>query len=469
MNIVESDLQTLLTTGCDERIFLLPEYQTNKYFINSFSHPEALMNRGSCTCGGLTTYTQQVAASYLEELEHRPHQDLVDAHSRRLKEMINFEGEDRFEVFFGPSGSHLVYYPLLFHKILYPGQQVISMLTCTEELGSGSKVAAAGQHFAQYNQFDEKVQEEEMVTDMNIDLTCFSARDEQGNIIKSGDAIREMIKKYPEQPKIVGLVHGSKSGIKDNLKIIEEYDDEKIFWIVDLCQFRNSKELINKLLDNHCMVFITGSKFYQAPPFCGAMLTPKKTVERLKAKDFETGTLGFKEVFTRYDLPNSLPGLKDEFREDENNGLRLRWECAISEMEKYDNTSSAACEEVILSWNNTIMKTIAAKDILELLPYQESTNDSIISFRVRRQDGSFMDYDELKTLHKSIALADYNELGEFEKVFIGQPVKYGEKSFIRLALGAYNVRNLVGQDDPDLFEKDIRLVDLIVEKAKALW
>ena len=60
---MEEDTNKLLkvvTSGCDERIFLKPESNANKYNLHPL-HFEGLFTRGSCTCGTLTRFGYDVA------------------------------------------------------------------------------------------------------------------------------------------------------------------------------------------------------------------------------------------------------------------------------------------------------------------------------------------------------------------------------------------------------------------------
>ena len=59
----------------------------------------------------------------------------------------------------------------------------------------------------------------------------------------------------------------------------------------------------------------------------------------------------------------------------------------------------------------------------------------------------------------TLSLREGLNLDGFDRVFIGQPVRYGDRSFIRIALGASDVRRFV-QQGPD-FENDRQLIRLI--------
>lgn len=51
-------------------------------------------------------------------------------------------------VFLSPSGSDAEYFALLIAKLLNPGKEVVNIVTCNEEVGSGTLAAAGGRFFS---------------------------------------------------------------------------------------------------------------------------------------------------------------------------------------------------------------------------------------------------------------------------------------------------------------------------------
>ena len=126
------------------------------------------------------------------------------------------------------------------------------------------------------NQFEENVKKGNQIhPDVNISQKAFAARDEEGNILNHKSEILDIIdQKSKDHQVIANLVIRSKSGIVDNIAMIPRANDN-VFWVIDVCQMRTTAKLINSLIRLNCMVMLTGSKFYQSPPFCGALLVPK--------------------------------------------------------------------------------------------------------------------------------------------------------------------------------------------------
>ena len=86
---------------------------------------------------------------------------------------------------------------------------------------------------------------------------------------------------------------------------------------------------------------------------------------------------------------------------------------------------------------------------------------------MKKPDGTLLDDIELKDLFMKICLTERDNLGNYKRVIIGQPVKYENKSFIRLALGSYNVRKLISTSMD--FSYDRKLVEIIKDDLKELF
>jgi len=457
---------TEIVTGGDERI-ILDEKGLNKYFVNPLVYKDTF-SRGSCTCSTLSDNSKKAIEKIIDRLETEEYDDVLKEQKKKLKEFIGYKGQDTFDIFYAPSGSDLCYYPILFSKIIYPKKDIFNILTCAEELGTGSNTANNGRHHGALNQFGEQIQKGELIhPDIKIKQASFSARDEEGNIANHKDKILQTIEDNEAKNSIIThLVIGSKSGIMDNISIIPRVQKD-IFWVVDVCQLRATKKLINSLINLNCMVMITGSKFYQSPPFCGALLVPKTITSRLKNITDEA-IAPFLDIFGTSDIPFNLPELRNKFRENDNTGTLVRWEAAVNEMSLLSYYGESAVTNIVEHWNAFVISQLQfSSDYFELMPGQQITNPSIISFSVKKPDGTLLDDIELKELFMKICLTERDNLGDYKRVIIGQPVKYENKSFIRLALGSYNVRKLISTSMD--FSYDRKLVEIIIEEVKLLF
>ncbi len=461
----DATLLQILTSGCDERIFLRPDTDANKYHLNPLQYT-GLFHRGSCTCGTLTPSGHKTAKDFLAKYRDDTYDSLVKDQVKRLQVLLRATYEDEFHVCFGPSGSDMMYLPLLFQAILHPGQEIINIVSCPEELGSGSKSAAENAYYAEWNQFGERIPLGEQVSDrLRARVHFLDARASTGHIVDRKQAIRDLIAHHPGQPLIGNLVFGSKSGIKDDLAIIDEFQ-EGVMWVVDMCQFRTDRTLIHELIGKGVMIMVTGSKFYQAPPFCGALLVPKQWTGLLANKPADVAK-EFERLFSAYDFPTALTEVREQLPAFKNLGLRLRWEIALREMESYMAFSQDEANSLIRRWSQVVTGRLAQSDSFRLMPNIELTNDSIVSFMVMVQ-GRALNNTELKKLFDYLVLSRHEGLRDYDRIFLGQPVQYGEKSFIRLAIGSYSVRKQLAkrQFDPT---NDLQVIALIERAVKHLF
>ena len=101
------------------------------------------------------------------------------------------------------------------------------------------------------------------------------------------------------------------------------------------------------------------------------------------------------------------------------------------------------------------------------MPNIELTNDSIVSFMVL-VNGRALNNVELKKLFDYLVLNRHEGLRDYDRIFLGQPVQYGEKSFIRLAIGSYSVRKQLAkqQFDPT---NDLQIITLIERAVKHIF
>ena len=60
---------------------------------------------------------------------------------------IDVNSLNDFDIFYAPSGSDLCYFPIMFSRIINPDKKIFSVVTCPEELGTGSNTAIKGEYF----------------------------------------------------------------------------------------------------------------------------------------------------------------------------------------------------------------------------------------------------------------------------------------------------------------------------------
>ena len=451
-------IEDFLTKGADERIHL-NENGLTKYGIALVENN--IVNRGSCTCSPAIEEDKIEIKNLLSKnLSLQEQVELRMQISNDLKQNINPKGEDNFEVFYAPSGTDLLYYPLLFAKLNNPDKKILNIVTCIEELGSGTELASSGKCYADYNQFGDRINRGVPILKDSIETVFLRARSKEGKILNNEDQIVRIIEEHPDQLIIINLVYGSKSGIEDNLKIIDHIQNDNIIWNTDLCQFRHSRHIINMLLRKKASVMITGSKFYQSPPFCAALLMSKSEFYKLEKHTSWDPVADYASIFSNYDFPETLRS-KLPFATDFNLALTMRWQIAMKEINKFKAISKEAILEKLNAWRDVVINEINNRNNFELMPHQENTSKSIVSFRLKVGE-EFMNHQDLQKVHHSIVTDSYPEKG-IEKLFIGQAVKYTDRSFLRLAIGSRNIRKFI-QDDEQHFELDRSIFGIIEQK-----
>ena len=456
--MTKRSFEELILSGGDDRLDLL-DNGMNKYNVNPCQY-ETTFSRASCTCSPFSPDGYAAAYELYQRLDENSFDQVREHQTDRVKSLLNYDNKDRFDVFYAPSGSDLCYYCLLFSKLIHPDRDINNVITCPEELGSGSIAAHHGKFFGKRNQFGEEVPKGMPLDEsLVVESAQFSARSAEGAIINHCDAIVDEIHgRYLSHSICANLVIGSKSGIENNTSIVSRAPED-VLWTVDLCQFRASRVLLNGLLGMNCCTMLTGSKFYQSPPFCAMMLVPKTITDRFDDKAAPVAA-SFKQIFSAYDIPKEFSKIRQQLSPFMNFGLMLRWEAALVEMEKLAKIDSYLINETIRKWNKFVVDRIGANSCFEIMPGQEQTNKTIISFRVRTDDGKFLTHEELTTLYRSICQKPVAQIDGFDRVLFGQPVKYGDKSFIRIALGNHELCRFINGEDN--FDNDGKLIDIIV-------
>lgn len=458
------NISDLITSGGDERI-RLKENGKNKYYVNPADYA-GFVSRSSCTCSPLNPETEEVVSQFTNGLSTEEFLSFRSAQEARLKKLVNYRGKDKFELFLSPSGSDLSYYPLLFASLMAKGKDIVSLITRPEELGKGSINASKGLFFGEENQFAEKVEKGQPLNPhLNIEYIPFPSFNPEGLVYDHRDELIAQINSIPEEKFIIcSLVVGSKTGTIDNIDLIKEVKRD-ILWIVDICQFRVSRRLINQLLDMGCLVMITGSKFYQAPPFCGGMLVPKDLVSKFKEENLNY-IEGFDRVFSKHDIPSSQTWLREQFKDYQNLGLLARWEAALYEIEQLNSYKVHTILKQARKWNRAVTKELGKNpEVFDIMPETNRTNWSIVSFQVKDQSGNFVKGDDLEAFYQQVIATPIAKLDN-KKALIGQPVHIGDQSYIRMALGSYNLRRLI--ETPENINQDKAIIENILKLAKEL-
>ncbi len=460
------NIEEFLEKGCNERT-----YRNKDGFLKYgiAIHSPTLINRGSCTSSTVTDCNyESIQNAYQEYKTARNYSDLIRRRSRSLKTLLGMQRRGKDMIFYGPSGTDLSYYPGMFIKVLNPGRPILNVITSADEVGGGTGIAAEGIYHGAYNQFDEEVPKGNKVSGgTKIKVHGLDLRSDTGTLVSPLEDLGTIVTNYVDNHAIViNLTHCSKSGIADYLEVMDAPWADKVLWNVDMCQFRYEENIIKDLLARNATIMLTGSKFFQSPPFCGAMLVPAAMYEKLVDADWSKVRM-YKSVFSIYDIPAELR-VKVDFNREFNPALHARWQCAIDEMFRFKKLEIAAARGKVDLWHKKIVDIINESEEFELMPGLDRSIKTIISFRVK-VNNKFLNLEELKKFHYNFCTKDFTEEYGQKHVFIGQPVKYGKnEGFIRLAIGSKNIREFV-TDDETIFENDKMLIHMLKKELNTAF
>lgn len=220
---VMPDYPMVLTYGGDDRLVLDPQTGTNKYHQKPFVALGALF-RGSCTCNSPTQLSYDVASQYHEDLKNGKTDN--EAIMQEVRERIAslYQLKDGTGVFLTPSGSDAEYVPLLLAQHFNPGKAITNIVTCNEEVGSGTLDAAGGRFFSTLEpipgytaHMKGGVQMSDIVKGLGetTKTIAIGARKVSGEVVDSHGDVAEALEgcKRDGSVPVVHSVYGSKTGI----------------------------------------------------------------------------------------------------------------------------------------------------------------------------------------------------------------------------------------------------------------
>eukprot|EP01036_Dinobryon_divergens_P025179 gene25179-33702_t len=557
--------ELFLSIGGDDRLTINNETQMNKYLSSTVPRRQyPTIRRGSCTCSTITEadydHADALRGELLQEvLTQRPFtadlilqkfDDSMQVVIQRLKVVLGFTAGVSHELVMFPSGSDAEFLPLAvalarshslslskqFKQATGVAAKVFNFVLAAGEVGSGTPNASWGRHFSPFAPRGDDQQNGGVLDGLSkdsVELIQLKPRDANGEVAFNEDAlidqVRQVLSKSSDESDgpigvaVVHLVCGSKTGLVypslATISLLREEWGPRVLVVADCCQLRCRLSAVKSLyVDAGIMCLITGSKFFAAPPFCGAVLLPETIAQEMEQyisnhfpseqSSYFAIPSGLSHYITRFDVPTTMPQLrrflqaggdpKVSYEEWINVGLYLRWQCGIRSMERYNLLPPAPVELFTSYWVRNVRDLIARYAYPWIQTLEEDRTGaetrtkgedvempgnvcSIISFSVLVPDlkaasGSLrrLDFDEMKELHKILAVAK-NE----RAIMLGQPVKLSDKSgltILRIALGADMVVDAlttgdeVGAINADALQKieddDLFVVTKIAEIAR---
>jgi hypothetical protein len=346
----------------------------------------------------------------------------------------------------------------------------------SREIGAGSAPAAAGKYFSTHAPLIGRLAEDAktLVGFEGVEGVEIVARERCGTAV---DASREMddfiihsLSKgsFP----IVHGVFGGKNGLRDSKMPGSMEAGKKSLGVVDACQGRFSRDELKEWLDQDSLVLFTSSKFYQAPPFCAAVIVPPRIAQKLREAPvpanknmFSIDGLG--GFMTEKELPDCMEHWKPFLRKDgfNNLGLALRWEAGLAGMEALAHVPDHVRTEAINEWADSVSSMVNNEAMLDSWCVERS----IVSIRVAKGAG-WLSMSELRDLYRWMSMdvaslvkdATIEEKEALSKpAYIGQPVDVSEThAIVRIALGVDSLLCYLDDKDATLQEDHLAVKKL---------
>ncbi|CEG35169.1 diaminopimelate decarboxylase [Plasmopara halstedii] len=491
--------ESLLMHGSDDRSTLCPLTKTNKY--NASTIPFATdVARGSCTCSSVTLEAFELCEKMRQELllnsfsinpNAKSSNALFDTKMCEVRSRVaacldvsNLVRNNQMRILLSPSGTDAEllatvaglarFFSGLGEEENLPGGvgpeqcRVTSIITAGGEIGRGSIDASNGKHFSHLTPSGKSGAIGQALNNFPINLVnvvSMPARNDGGDINSIDTDVRELIQERLDCGGGVVLLHvvvGTKTGFScPSMPLVDALATQypnRLLVVVDACQMRVHRLLYPEWLAKGYIVLATGSKFFGGSPFCGAVLMPMRCVREMEAvasgRHSEVAIPdGLKSYFSRHEVPEDMHNFRERLGRKMNVGLLLRWETALFNMEPFCRIPPEDVVAICELYMNTCRTKVQSswKSMVELLAVPASTEvsrgdilapiDSILSFKVRDKDGTFLNMAALKTLHTLLSrdLSDVlpNDVMAKKRCLLGQPVLLGKNgAVIRIAMGA---------------------------------
>jgi len=480
-----SDFEASLTLGGDDRSIINPTVRTNKYHIKPQPVNPAHVFRGSCTGNPPTQRGYDASRKLYEKLVGLEGKNL-DTEIRRVFEDQRIRLSNLLalpegtEVILCPSGSDAEYIPIAIARALKGDVTIESGVTQLKEIGAGTAPASQGQYFSTHAPLVGRLDADAKILDGFEGINgsaIISAREKDGSVVNASGEMGRFVDSALAKGAfpIVHGVFGGKTGLRDEKMPGSADGGEKTLGVVDACQARFSLEELHGWLAQASLVLFTASKFYQAPPFCGAVIVPTTIAEKLRSNSPQAdsdmfSSQGLGGFLTDKELPACLESWAILLKNDDisNFGLAFRWEAGLAGMEAISSIPDSVRIDAVNEWAEVVTAMTNAESGLDAWCVERS----IVSIRVKKSDG-WLSMSELRDLYRWMSMdvsdvvadATAEEKEALSKpAYIGQPVDVSEShAIVRIALGVESLLSYIDDKDATLSEDQ-----MVVKKLDAI-
>jgi hypothetical protein len=459
----------LLASGGDERLTLDPRSGLNKYGCSPWPRPE-LISFGSCTASTLSEPAFAAAEAarrslFAEAFVTSPATALAEASEAIGTALLRYFGiEDLAQAVLAASGTDAALVVTGLLSAENPGDALTSVLVSPAETGSGVPDAVQGLHFAASAPSGRRVGKGEPIDGLihRPDLITVALRDETGVPRSRADitgAVTAAIDAGIARGRVVlHAIDGSKTGLTAPdrwtcQQLAARYGD-RLDVVIDACQARIEPTLVRWYLEQGFAVLITGSKFFGAPGFCGAVLFPRRRLARItRAGRLPAGLASYARLDAGFGS-RRCPGLV------------LRWTAALHAMAQFADLDVRSIRSVLQAVSTKIHAVAARNTRLHLIDAPRppgmgwSDMRSVFTLAVRC-DGTFLSAKDLRPIYEDLGITTSAPCPSGDiPCQIGQPVELGSKRIggLRIAISSAQVADGVELDGA---------LDLVVGKLAA--
>ncbi len=454
-------LDTLLASGGDERLALDPVTGLNRYGCAPRPRPEVI-GFASCTASSLSPAAFDAAARTQRGLIQAAltagaEQAVAAASIAAEAEILaHFDVTDIAEAVLAASGTDAALIVTGLLAAEQPSIGLTSVLVSPAETGSGVPEAVQGRHFAGSAPSGSKVAKGSVLEglDQGLRLVTVALRDPAGDPVSAGRVARSceaaIAAALPQGRVVLHAIDGSKTGLtapdRPTLLRLAKRFGRSLDIVVDACQARIEPALVRWYLQQGFPVLVTGSKFFAAPGFCGAVLFPRARLARIAATGLVPGGLA---PYARLD---------DGVGSRQCPGLLLRWTAALHDMARFRDLPVDEIGHRLDRLGASVGAALGQDGRFRLIAASRpdgmgwSDRRSVFTFAVRGKDG-WMDAAGLRPIY--MALHDdlsHTLSGRQEAAWqcqIGQPVQLGSPDLggLRIAFSAAQI--IEGGDQAD--------------------
>ncbi len=452
----------LLALGGDERIAVDPRTGRNRYGTSLTPQPNELWFSSS-TASSITRLGQEAviaaATTLMTGTGDGNSAGFALADTIRQQLATTFATPETATVLVG-SGTEAEILALVI-ALATMGGPITNIVVAPDETGRGVLTAAAGRHFLPTSSLGGAVETNRIVAGLDhhdITTDVVHVRDAAGRPFPE-DEIDSAAAAAVERALIAGrnvLLHVldcSKTGLsgvsRETALALSRTAPGRILVLVDACQLRAPEARLRRDIHNGFMVAVTGSKFAAGPAFSGALLLPPPLAGKLSLATMAPPQ-GLTTLSARADWPEPLRAwCADHLQADCNIGLLLRWVAALAEIERYRAVEAGLRDAIAEAFARAVrQRAVAVLGPGALDPADAATEPSIICITVANghdaPDIAARLHDALRTAGPS-SLPDAHSAAMARACHVGQPVKLGQRTVLRVCASAPMVAEVAGR------------------------